>query len=269
MSLTFLPGMNDGTSVWKGSKTTPAVSTAPSRLNHPDLHVTSDKDDQEGESYNAIALDIIQTLKCHKLLNQTKQDNRANRDRDGYHKDDDDRYNSGDGNSGSGSGEGDDDDDDTKDRRQRRRLDEEERPENSGSEDVRDDDDANHANDRPEQAQADGFIRDSKNHYTPITGQHLFCLAAFSASDKEIDDIKDKVHCDATHTRQQTLLDLWSAARSEMPEEILLQTLEVAVEEERELVGHQVYLWAPTNDDGLEWQPNSTNKDVGRITTGE
>jgi hypothetical protein len=47
-----------------------------------------------------------------------------------------------------------------------------------------------------------------------------------------------------------------------MPEEILLQTLEVAVE--RELVGHQIYLWAPTNDDGLEWQLAELNnhKDV-------
>jgi hypothetical protein len=53
-----------------------------------------------------------------------------------------------------------------------------------------------------------------------------------------------------------------------MPEEILLQTLEVEVE--RELVGHQIYLWAPTNDDGLEWQlaELNNNKDVAGGITG-
>jgi hypothetical protein len=52
---------------------TSGINCFPSRLNHPDLHVTSDKDDQEGRSYKYHALDIIQTLKCHKLLNNQNQ----------------------------------------------------------------------------------------------------------------------------------------------------------------------------------------------------
>lgn len=277
MSLTLLKGSStyDGSDGYfyvhkqAGASSATAQATV-SRLNHPDLHVTVADQPSENESYNAIALDIIQTLKCHTLLNQTQFQNDRSHDKDGYHKDDDDRYQSG-SSDPTGSGSGEDDENDNKRRRQRqRRLDEEVSGEESGSKDVRDDDDANRGPDRPEQAQADDFASNHDYDAASITGQHLFCLAAFSAADKEVDFIKNKVHCDATHTRQQTLLDLWSAARSEMPQDILLQTLEVAVEEERQLVGSTVHLWAPTGDDGLEWQlselNNNKNADEGGIT---
>jgi FkbM family methyltransferase len=283
LSLTLLGGSLSGLDGKNAAGVpVPAPLTTTSRLNHPDLHVTADHRDDE--SYNAMALDIIQTLKCHKLLNQTKEEEKSSsrrrrRDNDDDN-DDDDRYQSGSGEGNSGSGE--DDDDDTKERRQRRQRQRRQRRRLaeyvSGSQDVRDDDDANrnHRNDRPQADDEFGYGGGMDNDFDygysnpVVTGQHLFCLAAFSAADKEVDDMKDKIHCDATHTRQQTLLDLWSNARSEMPEEILLQTLQVAVEEERDLVGSTVYLWAPTGDDGLEWQLSELNnrKDVdeGGIT---
>jgi FkbM family methyltransferase len=282
LSLTLLPGMN-GSSMLKGGATgtggtgvPTTTTTTPSRLNHPDLHVTADRDD---ESYNAMALDIIQTLQCHQLLNQTKQQQREQQEEEQENRDQYGGYQSRGGEqSNSGSGSGEDDDDDTKERGQRRqrRLDEADEEEaeeglgqdNSGSQDVQDDDDANRRGQGS--SSNDDYGGTAAAPPPPMTGMHLFCLAAFSAADQEIDDIKDKVHCDATHTRQQTLLDLWSAARSEMPEPILLQTLQVAVEEERELVGNRVHLWAPTGDDGLEWQLSELNnhKDVdeGGIT---
>jgi FkbM family methyltransferase len=266
LSVTLLGGSYifsglDGSSALKtnGGLKGGATIGLPKDPNHPNLHVTAD---EESESYNAIALDIIQTLQCHKLFNETNVviDESIN--------DDNDDVNLNKSGSGSGSGEG---DDVVNNKERRRRLEED---------DVREDDDAD--SQKRERVETDDFQGGGDtaksmhwNHGewiedSPITGKHLFCLAAFSAADQEINDIKSKVHCDATHTRQQTLLDLWSTARSEMPEDVLLQTLQVAVEEERELVGSMVHLWAPTDDDGLEWQlselNNKKNADEGGIT---
>jgi FkbM family methyltransferase len=243
------------------------------RLNHPDLHVTAD---QDSESYNAIALEIIQTLKCHKLFNETNKELENENEFNDENKDD--RFKPSGSGSGSGSGSAEDDDDKTNDdkkRRQRqRRLDEE------GNGGVKEDDDApqggdNTSNDKDSnegggESMGDDFFGGTGNgdNGGSITGHHLFCLAAFSAADKEIDVLKTKVHCDATHSRQQSLLDLWSAARSEMPEDILMKTLAVAIEQERQLVGTTLHLWAPTEDDGLEYVLGelNTNADEGGIT---
>jgi hypothetical protein len=108
------------------------------------------------------------------------------------------------------------------------------------------------------------------NYGTPITGQHSFCLAVSPPATRKSTILKTSSTPRCHGTRQQNPLDLWSAALRNARRNPA--NLEVAVDEERELVGHQVYLWAPTNDDGLEWQPAelNNNKDVEAVLpTGE
>jgi hypothetical protein len=133
----------------------------------------------------------------------------------GITKTDDDRYNSGDGNSGSGSGEGGDD----------VRL----IPKIDGKDDE--EDGSMKKNDQKMVAVRTcettmmpimpvGRNKPKPTTYIGSQQQQLYQSRVNTFSRRvlrqrqEIDDIKDKVHCDATHA--STLLDLWSAARSEM-----------------------------------------------------
>jgi len=203
-------------------------------LHHPNLRVTQDR---ESESYNAIAYDIIHTLDCHTFLNQTYKD------ADQYDEEA----------SESNSSEVDDGIETSPDQQRQRRLLYSDQDTAALDQDEEDDD--------RKPLDDDGFRDGDKNgRDDAITGEHLFCLAAFSAADPEIERLKSKIHCDATHSRQQALLDLWSAARAEMSEDLLKTTLKVATETKRDLVGTQLHLWAPTQDDGLEYVLAELNK---------
>jgi len=173
---------------------------------HPQLHVQ----DPNAEAYNAIALDIIQTLNCHSLLNATKSSS-------GYDI--------------------------------QRRLEEE-----GGEEDV------NAAAYEDQMGMGDDYNGDGGGYYLANpTGEHLFCLAALSSTSTETANWKDKIHCDATRTRQQALLDLWSEARSEISEFVLKKTLQVSIESERDLVGTSLHLWSPSQDTGVDYMLSNIN----------
>jgi hypothetical protein len=185
-------------------------------LEHPQLHVTEGIDN---EKYNAVAFNILETLGCADLFNKTAAD-RA---------------------------------DDSKwrenmqfaDNNNRRRLDEEEAESNEydafgtgGNENW------------------DGF-----EGYGPrASARHLFCLAAFpftkdGSTDPGAVYWKERLHCDATISRQRAILELWSAARANFPQkDFLKQVLDVAVEVERSLLDkYKLFLWGPVKDEGMEY----------------
>jgi FkbM family methyltransferase len=74
--------------------------------------------------------------------------------------------------------------------------------------------------------------------------------------------ITSELKCDAAGTKRQTLLDLWSAARSQMPEPLLLKVLDLAKENtDQALLGRDYHLWAPDNDDGLSYMLSTLNEE--------
>jgi hypothetical protein len=92
-----------------------------------------------------------------------------------------------------------------------------------------------------------------------LTGRHLFCLAAealtlpkqISSSDSSSSPTTPTIHCDINSFEiREELLNLWSSARSQMPEEIITKTLRVIVEHKETLRGNEVHLWYPENDEG-------------------
>lgn len=104
------------------------------------------------------------------------------------------------------------------------------------------------------------------------TGMHLFCLAALdeSESNAAIAQVwKSKIHCDATHTKQRALLDLWSTARTELSKIVLEQTLRLVEETERDLLGTNLHLWAPARDSGIDYTLRILNDpDAGSADRG-
>ena len=94
-----------------------------------------------------------------------------------------------------------------------------------------------------------------------LTGRHLFCLAAealtlpkkTSSSDSSSLSNPPTIHCDInSFETREDLLNLWSSARSQMPEDVITKTLRVILEHKETLRGHEVYLWYPENDQGTE-----------------
>lgn len=94
-------------------------------------------------------------------------------------------------------------------------------------------------------------------NYNELTAKHLFCAAAKQTPPSSITSV---LKCDAADTKRQTLLDLWSAARSQMPEPLLLKVLGLAKEHTSQtLLDKEYNLWAPSNDDGLTYMLASLN----------
>jgi hypothetical protein len=93
-----------------------------------------------------------------------------------------------------------------------------------------------------------------KQNGLKLTGRHLLCLAAEALTlPKKVssDSSNPTIHCDINsfETREE-LLNLWSSARAQMPEEIITKTLRVVLEHKESLRGHEVHLWYPENDKG-------------------
>jgi FkbM family methyltransferase len=176
------------------------------RWTHPDLRLNA----PNSEQLNAIALDILRTLDCKTVFNQTKLSQSA------YEGQEEGNY--------------------------RRRLDEVIEEEGQEEEFMMDD--------------TEGYDFE----YQLPTAVHLFCLAAYSPIDEQNDKAawywKKEINCDATNTRQRTLLELWSTARAEFPDtNVLRQVLQTTIEQERLLLQDHpmVHVWAPYNDDGIEF----------------
>lgn len=247
------------------------------------------------DRFNAIALDILQTLDCEKLFEQTmaeiKEDSTAARGSF-----DEERYEEELENLG-GEEEPDDEAGGQHFRRRRRRLQEFQHADDGafdtvGDADAGDGDDNTGGNDDGEEDDgaeekwgrealggdtADQFeaVDDYRgaqgwNDDQPwangirsvkITGEHLFCLAATQEPPKEI---VDEIACKASGSKRQTLLDLWSAARAQILDVKLMRfVLSGARESKYQLILDKSYnLWAPENDSGMTYMVNTLNNDL-------
>ena len=196
---------------------------------HPNLHF----EDRDSEQYNAIALDIRDTLDCHLLLNSTKESYPLFTEGEGI---------------------------DSKEAAQstRRRLTEgvEEDAQAKLGEDERrfglDDD----------MEMMDGVVKNP-------TAKHLFCLAAYASDDrKETGQWKDMIKCDATGSAQRSLLDLWSMAQGEMTPDLLLKVLDMSVENLHTIIKKDLNLWAPREDTGLDYMVTHVNEEEKTVDQG-
>ena len=210
--------------VWSASSSWSTTDHLRSSANHPNLHLA----DKNSEQYNALALDILQTLDCHKLLNKTKNtaSQMINEEEEAA----------------------------AAVQRRRRRLD-----------DFKDPGEGDNNPDPDEEPDKEGQWGDDAVNFqeeeelTP-TAKHLFCLAAFASDDrKETAYWKDTIKCDATQAAQQSLLDLWSTARGEMAPELLLQVLDMSFETTQTIAKKSLNLWAPRDDTGLQFMLDHVN----------
>jgi FkbM family methyltransferase len=95
-----------------------------------------------------------------------------------------------------------------------------------------------------------------------LTAQHLFCLAAdaltlpkYNPTTKDSQaNVKDPtIHCDIESFEiRESLLYLWSSAKSQMPEDVLVKSLRLVTEHKETLRGNEVHLWYPPKDKGAE-----------------
>ena len=94
------------------------------------------------------------------------------------------------------------------------------------------------------------------NEGLKLTARHLFCLAAEAitlpkSTTKGIPD--PSTHCDINSFEiRDELLYLWSSARSQMPEDVIMKTLRLVTEHKETLRGHEVHVWYPDGDQGTE-----------------
>lgn len=195
------------------------------------------------EAYNAIATDVLNTLKCEELLNRTSGINM-------YGQDDSVLINTRDSSHATA-----------------RRL-------QGGN--VEDRDDSLKADNAPygEELLFDDGTGADRTHddlvkwgsYEDMTAKELFCLAAATATipAEKIQHYKELIQCDATGTKQAALLDLWSSARAKIQNEVLLlKTLGLATETTRTLGKYTLNLWAPRNDDGMNYVMSQVSNEEG------
>eukprot|EP00531_Pseudo-nitzschia_arenysensis_P018025 CAMPEP_0116125742 /NCGR_PEP_ID=MMETSP0329-20121206/5970_1 /TAXON_ID=697910 /ORGANISM="Pseudo-nitzschia arenysensis, Strain B593" /LENGTH=581 /DNA_ID=CAMNT_0003619797 /DNA_START=119 /DNA_END=1864 /DNA_ORIENTATION=+ len=107
-----------------------------------------------------------------------------------------------------------------------------------------------------------GFNGDYDNYVT-LSAKHLFCMAA---TENPPEAVTKEIMCDGSKRKRKTLLELWSAARSQMSEDLLKKVLNIARERTEEISGETYNLWAPQDDDGIEYMVNTlnSNEDVDR-----
>ena len=256
---------------------------------HPVL-TTSDINNNKQQHYmsdgfNAMALDILETLDCESLFQETLkqlQDTNSNTNDD---------FNGGGGGGGGGGGAMMDDNALNQgfigENVQRRRLEQQHGDDggfdNPGAADAaaaaaaaevdgKDDDPNDDGEKWGANANAGGGgagddampLRDDVDFnggaWAEITAKHLFCLAASQQPPQEI--VKEVV-CDASGQKRQTLLDLWSAARAQISSsQDIHKILELTKERKYEtLLGTNYNLWAPDGDEGLTYMLATLNSD--------
>ena len=233
---------------------------------NPKLQDSTNQNRPFGDEFNAIALDVLETLDCLALFNETLTRN-----------------------SGNAMNEYGDDWPDQQEQEQRRRLEQQhaddggfENEEKWGGEEV----DGGFENEEKWGDEVDaselegggeGFDDMRKPNiygdfgddeymgymggmgYMDLTAKHLFCIAASSSAP---DEITNELKCDASNSKRQTLLQLWSSARSQMKDDVLLKTLDLATEHPNQsLLGKDYHFWTPTGDDGLTYMLNVLNSE--------
>jgi FkbM family methyltransferase len=104
------------------------------------------------------------------------------------------------------------------------------------------------------------FADDGFGFMPSWTAEHLFCLAAMEDPSPLV--VKE-FSCEATGRKRRTLLDLWTAARSQIPDEGLFKKiLGLAREQKSQLIIQRKYnLWAPSGDKGMSYVINTLNKE--------
>jgi FkbM family methyltransferase len=103
----------------------------------------------------------------------------------------------------------------------------------------------------------DEFGSDYGN-YPTWSAKHLFCIAA---SENPPEAVSNEIRCDGSKRKRKTLLELWSDARSQMHKDLLLKVLDLARESEQTMLGKSYNIWAPSNDEGVEYMVNSLRED--------
>ena len=101
------------------------------------------------------------------------------------------------------------------------------------------------------------------NHGLKLTARHLFCLAAEAltlpkSTSESIPDPSTQCDISSMDVRDE-LLYLWSSARSQMPEDVLIKTLKLVTEHKETLRGHEVHIWYPEGDKGTAGMLNVLN----------
>ena len=101
------------------------------------------------------------------------------------------------------------------------------------------------------------------NHGLKLTARHLFCLAAGAltlpkSTSESIPDPSTQCDISSMDVRDE-LLYLWSSARSQMPEDVLIKTLKLVTEHKETLRGHEVHIWYPEGDKGTAGMLNVLN----------
>ena len=84
-------------------------------------------------------------------------------------------------------------------------------------------------------------------HYLDPSAKHLFCLAATESPPAAV---AKEIACDAGKRKRRTLLDLWSAARAQMSQDLLLSVLDLAREQNVWIQGKNYNIWTPKKDEG-------------------
>jgi FkbM family methyltransferase len=111
------------------------------------------------------------------------------------------------------------------------------------------------------------FGREGSDYYhdntrLKLTGRHLFCLAAegITLPKATTSEPGPSIHCDIENFEtRESLLDLWSSARSQISVDIIKKTLSLVLEHKETLRGKDVHIWYPDNDKGTEGMLNVLN----------
>ncbi|KAG7367444.1 FkbM family methyltransferase [Nitzschia inconspicua] len=218
------------------------------------------------ESFNAIALDITETLDCSKLLDEASKSLKSGyRDARGF-----DDVAAGDMG-------------DTVRRRLQGNV-EAQHGDDGGFEKLGESEkaDPNFADDVPEEKwgeqaggadqggawnggidetpRFDDFGGGGGFGFTELSAKHLFCLAASENAPKEV---VEEIKCDATMTKRKTMLELWSAARPQMQDtSLFLNVLDLAREHKnQQVLGRYFNIWAPNGDEGMSYMLSTLNSD--------
>lgn len=94
--------------------------------------------------------------------------------------------------------------------------------------------------------------------FVSLSAKHLFCIAA---SEKSPEKVTEAIMCDGSKKKRKMLLELWTAARAQMPLDLMLKVLGIARESSETILGTTYNLWAPENDDGHQYMLGVLNEE--------
>jgi FkbM family methyltransferase len=229
------------------------------RISHPPKIVPM------GDIFNSVALDIAESLDCTKLLEEAAKElkkgsygtddsieekrGRRRRRRLQQHGDDGgfgDTKIGGGGNTGGGNQKKEEDGDDSI-------------PEEKWGDQIEPGGGGNKNNGLDDIPNGlDDYEGGGYGGYVELTAKHLFCIAASESPPKSV---TNAIRCDAANKKRRTLLDLWSAARSQMEESLFLKVLDIAKERNEDILGVSYDIWAPSGDEGVQFMVNTLNSD--------